>query len=480
MSGETRKTTAKSLVTRAASVKSRSIRWAWTGRLALGYLTVETGIEGLGKSVFAAWLIARLTRGELPGEWTGQPVDVLIVAGEDGIADTWQPRLVVAGADLERVAFLNLSDLPPRWNLRDGIAQVRSAVAETSARLVFIDSALDHMPPPQSGESINSPTFVRQALGPLKGMARELDLVGLFSMHPPKAKSADFRDLVQSSQAFSAIPRIGLLFAYHPDDDADDSDRRRVLIRGKGNLGPDPGSIEFRVAGREHMHDDGRTEEVAAVEGVKPSRVTMAALAPERMIGARTPNKRERAADVMTEALADGEWHCAARVRARLVELDLDGGSVRTPAMRLAGVDKRKRPGEKNGPWEWRLLSAEIPGGPLDPSTPRALSLADKGLFDSGEVDRSNHGKGPRVPDPQRLCVSEPNSSPSEGYPARAGEAGDEADAARADSTALLSDADCVNPRGHRSRWQPHRATGHTVCDICHPTPAACQPSEAA
>jgi AAA domain len=475
VSGERRKTAAESsLVTRAAAVKSRSIRWAWTGRLALGYLTVETGIEGLGKSVFAAWLIARLTRGELPGEWREQPVDVLIVASEDGIADTWKPRLVVAGADLERVAFLDLSGLPPTWNLRDGIAQVRSAVAETSARMVFIDAALDHMPPPQSGESINSPTFVRRALGPLKGMARDLDLVGLFSMHPPKAKSTDFRDLVQSSQAFGAIPRIGLLFAYHPDDDAGDPDRRRVLIRGKGNIGRDPGAMEFRVVGREHKHDDGRTQEVAVVEGVGASRITMADLAPERLVGARTPTKREQAAEVMREELADGEWHPAALVRVRLGELDLDGGSVRAPAMRLAGVEKRKRPGETNGPWEWRIPSAESPEGPLDPSTPRARSLTDEGLFDSKGVNRNNHGKGPRVPNPLPLDASEPKSPPSEGYRAHAREASDDA-AAHADSTALAPDAGCVNPDRHRPRWRPHPTTGRTVCDICHPPNAARQ-----
>ena len=50
---------ADSHIIRASSVASKSIRWAWKGRLALGYLTVQTGIEGLGKSVFAAWMIAR-------------------------------------------------------------------------------------------------------------------------------------------------------------------------------------------------------------------------------------------------------------------------------------------------------------------------------------------------------------------------------------------------------------------------------------
>src|SRR5205085_2242095 len=129
------------------------------------------------------------------------------------------------------------------------------AVRELEASVVFIDAALNHMPPAKAGESINSPSFVRAALSPLKRLAQELDLVVLFSMHPPKGRSSNFRDLVQASQAFSAVPRVGLLFAYHPaDDDEDAGDRRRVLIRGKGNIGPDPGALEFRVVGRSYAH----------------------------------------------------------------------------------------------------------------------------------------------------------------------------------------------------------------------------------
>ena len=219
-------------------MKSASVRWAWDGRLPLGYLTVSTGEEGLGKSVFWAWLIARLTRGQLSGEWRGQPVNVLIVAGEDGIADTWRPRLDLAGAQLDRVSFLNLDVLGPEWNLRDGIEVLRGGVRETGAQCVYVDAALDHMPPPKAGESINSPTFARAALGPLRLLLRSEGAAGCFSMHPPKARGTSFRDLVQASQAFSAIPRVGWVFANHPDDDQSDPARRRVLIRGKGQPGP--------------------------------------------------------------------------------------------------------------------------------------------------------------------------------------------------------------------------------------------------
>lgn len=121
-------------VIRASTVRSRSIRWTWAGRLARGYLTVQTGIEGIAKGVFAAWETSALTRGALPGDCEEQPVDVLIVASEDGIADTWKPRLAVAGADMARVSFLDLDQLPPDWNLRDGRCDLHSRPTRRALR----------------------------------------------------------------------------------------------------------------------------------------------------------------------------------------------------------------------------------------------------------------------------------------------------------------------------------------------------------
>lgn len=342
------------LTKRMSDVSSRTIHWAWTGRLALGYLTVQTGEEGLGKSVFAAWLAAQATLGQLEGVWRGKPVDVLIVGTEDGLEDTWKPRLTLAGADGDRVSFLDLDALGVHWNIRDGIEKLREAISENNAKLVVFDALLDNLPPATGGENINSPTFVRSALGPLKNLVNELGITGLISLHPPKSRGVAFRDLVQASQAFSAIPRLGLYFGWHPDDAEDDPYRRRVLVRGKGNIGRNPGALEFRVVGREHLHDDGECQEREVVVDVQPSDVTLSRLL-ARPQGEASSSKTEQAVEIIRANLADGEWHPATPIRDELQDAGLNSGSVVTAAKRQLGVEDRKRSGSLGGGWEWRI-----------------------------------------------------------------------------------------------------------------------------
>jgi hypothetical protein len=463
----------------AADVQSRAIRWGWDGRDPIGYLAVQTGVEGIGKGVFAAWRIAQYSRGELPGEWRGQPVTTLVVAGEDGIADIWKPRLALADADLTRVQFLKLNGehVPIGWNVRDGIDVLEAAIQKTAAQVVFFDAILDHLPAPGAGESVNSPTWVRRALAPLKQLARSLDIVATYSMHPPKAKSADFRDLVQLSQAFSAVPRVGMLYAYHPQDEPDDPDRRRVLIRGKGNIGRDPGALEFRIAARPYRHDDGRTTEREVVVGVSRSDVSMADLTRRPMFGEREPTKTEQAAEAIRAALADGEWHLAKPILDALAARGLAHSNVGGAARRTLGVECRKRPGERNGPWEWRLESyPEADRGSLGVLDPLAraetIPAGDSSL--PPPLSASNNGKNPRIPalEPSEVPAGEESNNPSPGglrAHARGAAAGAIDWRSRSSSAEAAKAVDCRYQEAHAAHHLRHPDAGRRVCVVCHP-----------
>ena len=68
-----------------------------------GAVSLVAGREGVGKSTVVADLVARITKGTLPGEHFDKPKTVIICATEDSWKQTINPRLVAAGADLSRV-----------------------------------------------------------------------------------------------------------------------------------------------------------------------------------------------------------------------------------------------------------------------------------------------------------------------------------------------------------------------------------------
>ena len=69
-------------------------------RIVIGYLNLLLGNEGIGKGTVLAWMIARWTRGELPGAFYGESINVGILGDEDSFDDVWTPRLHAAGAVL--------------------------------------------------------------------------------------------------------------------------------------------------------------------------------------------------------------------------------------------------------------------------------------------------------------------------------------------------------------------------------------------
>src|SRR5437870_4959213 len=92
----------------------RPVSWLWPGRLALGKLAMLDGDPGLGKSLLALDLCARLSTGRpFPDGALGPGIGTAIVLNaEDSEQDTIHPRLLALGADLDRVFVLHPKDDP--------------------------------------------------------------------------------------------------------------------------------------------------------------------------------------------------------------------------------------------------------------------------------------------------------------------------------------------------------------------------------
>jgi hypothetical protein len=277
---------------------SRPPRWAWTDRIVLGALNLILGNEGAGKGTLAAWMIARLTRGELEGDLHGKPATVGVLGDEDGWNAVWTPRLHAAGADLARVKLIERPD-GGYVELLDDHRRLACAVDLEGITVLYLDALIDHL-----GVGVDDwrAKPVRDALQPLRSLAREFELAAIGSMHPNKSGST-FRQLVSGSVAFNAVSRSSLLLAEHPHDE-----QRRVVVRGKGNLARTPLAVEFDISSHKFTAN-GYTFDVPLAGNFGTSSLAVEDLINQPLQLPPAGEARTAARELIAARLADGDWH---------------------------------------------------------------------------------------------------------------------------------------------------------------------------
>jgi hypothetical protein len=216
--------------------------WLWLGRLALGKLALLEGDPGLGKSLVALDLCARLSRG-LPfpdGSPSPGPCNSLVLNGEDGEADTVRCRLAGLGADLGRIFVMELQGasgeslrLPSQLGLLD------KALARTGARLVVLDPLVAFL---DASVTAGNDQSVRRALAPLARLAAKHGCVMLLVRHLNKGfgRHAIYRG--GGSIGLVAACRSAWLVGRDPVDHG-----RCVLAQVKNNLAAPQQSLAYAV-----------------------------------------------------------------------------------------------------------------------------------------------------------------------------------------------------------------------------------------
>ncbi|MFF7734604.1 AAA family ATPase [Streptomyces sp. NPDC007984] len=236
----------RALVLRPASeIRIRPVRWLWDttpegapptshGRIPLYSLAIAAGGPGLGKSQFAVWLTARITRGELPGELYGKPRGVIYAATEDSWVYTIAPRLIAAGANLELVFRVEVKDDErprARLTLPTDTSLIGHAAERYSVALLVADPLLSLI---DRGINDYRAAEVREALEPLVACAERHHFTILGLAHFTKSGGADPLARLAGSGAFGQLIRSFIAFAR---EDADGGDERFVMSLEKNNLG---------------------------------------------------------------------------------------------------------------------------------------------------------------------------------------------------------------------------------------------------
>jgi len=233
------------VITRATDVPMRRVQWLWDLRIVRSGLTLLAGREGLGKSTIAVDLAARVTRGELDGELYGRPRTVIYVNTEDARDYTIVPRLVAAGADLDRVVFVD--SVTPRADGDDLTGSIvlplddellATVIRQNQVALVVLDAATSVIDGRLDGDKDRQ---MRIGLERIARIGQDTGAAMLGIVHFGKRESADTGKLILGSIAWSQVARSVLAVAR-------DSDSGDLILTGtKGNLGPAPESLGAKL-----------------------------------------------------------------------------------------------------------------------------------------------------------------------------------------------------------------------------------------
>jgi hypothetical protein len=219
------------------------VKWLWADRVPLGALTLVGGREGIGKSIWSYTTAADVTRGRLPGAYQGQPRGVIVAATEDSWEHTIAPRLMAAGADLDRVFRVDVTTgdgLDAVLCLPRDLAGLEGAIDKVDGAVVLLDPLLSRL---DSALDTHKDADVRRALEPLAKLAAAKSVAVLGLIHVNKSTSTDALTMLMASRAFAAVARAVLFLMVDPEDE-----NVRLLGQAKNNLGKtDLPTLKFRI-----------------------------------------------------------------------------------------------------------------------------------------------------------------------------------------------------------------------------------------
>jgi putative DNA primase/helicase len=351
------------VLTCGADLTPEPVQWLWPDWLALGKFHLLAGAPGQGKTTIAMGMAATVTIG---GRWPDgsrcEAGNVLIWSGEDDYTDTLLPRLIAAGADRNRVYFVDgtrTGNATRPFDPSTDTRTLKEAIQRIgSVRLIVIDPVSTAV----AGDSHKN-TEVRRGLQPLVDLATTINAALLGITHLSKGgQGSDPAQRVIGSIAFTAVARVVLVAARVKSADGAD---KRILARSKSNIGPDNGGFEYHLAQVEALPgiDASRIEWGQAVEGSARDLLT------DPAEGADGTDHADAVSLLKAELTADC-WTGMTLATQPLKDVGFTKKQIWTASKKLNVVRKK---GGMDGGWYWRL-----PGG-SDIALPGEDSISPEG-----------------------------------------------------------------------------------------------------
>jgi len=355
---------------RGSDVRPEPINWLWYNWLATGKLHLLGGQPGSGKTTIAGALAAAVTRaGSFPdGSRCSVAGNVIFWSGEDDPQDTLVPRLIAAGADMEKIFFVGSvhEDAKSRdFDPAKDVSLLQEAIKKAGgAELVIVDPIVSAV----VGDSHkNSET--RRALQPLVSLCAEIGAALLGITHFTKGTAGrEPIERINGSIAFGALARVVLVAAKKAEGGGEDDAEppRRFLARAKSNIGPDGDGFAYELEQVE-LHDFAGVSASRVVWGAGIAGTARELLGEAERVEDEGGSELREAEAFLRQALVDGP------VATTEIKSAAGGHAIawRTVerAKRSLGVEALRK-GEEGvkggGRWFWRLTSHPSNLGGLD------------------------------------------------------------------------------------------------------------------
>ena len=304
-------------IIRMSDVELTPVEWLWKPYLPFGKLSVLQGNPGEGKTYFAMHLAAACTNGKLlPNMEHMEPFNVIYQTAEDGLGDTVKPRLIEAGADLDRVLVIDDSDV--QLTLSD--ERIEKAIIENNARLVIIDPIQAYL---GADVDMNRANEVRPIFMRLGQVAQRTGCAILLIGHLNKAAGMQSLQRGLGSIDIAAAVRSVMFIGKLKHDPT-----MRILTHEKSSLAPPGVSLAFSLGDEGGFRWVGEYDITAdeMLSGIEPQRET----------------KTQQAKDLICTLLAGGKQVLSEDIDKAALERGIPGRTVRDAKRELGDALKSK------------------------------------------------------------------------------------------------------------------------------------------
>ena len=304
-------------IIRMSDVELTPVDWLWKPYLPFGKLSVLQGNPGEGKTYFAMHLVAACTNGKLlPNMERLEPFNVIYQTAEDGLGDTVKPRLIEAGADLDRVLVIDDSDV----QLTISDERIEKAIIENNAKLVIIDPIQAYL---GADVDMNRANEVRPIFMRLGQVAQRTGCAILLIGHLNKAAGMQSLQRGLGSIDIAAAVRSVMFIGKLKHDPT-----MRILTHEKSSLAPPGVSLAFSLGDEGGFRWVGEYDITAdeMLSGIEPQRET----------------KTQQAKDLICTLLAGGKQALSEDIDKAALERGIPGRTVRDAKRELGDALKSK------------------------------------------------------------------------------------------------------------------------------------------